>query len=87
MRNKHHFEIDTENLEKAWLDVQEGKFKEESWATIAPEAEAARIETQSEVHKDMIDEPEEIPELSYQTKSKTHSFVYETKNTIQRNPE
>lgn len=76
--NRPHFEIDTENLEKAWQDVKEGKVQETSWASSAPEIEIDRIESNGE-NCWSTGRSKNIPELRFQKQtSEKHSFHYES---------
>ncbi|CAC5412858.1 unnamed protein product [Mytilus coruscus] len=83
--NRHHFEIDTKNLEKAWQDVKEGKVQETSWASLAPEVEIDRIESEMEKTVEVPEEAEDIPELRFQKQtSEKHSFHYESPKFSQK---
>lgn len=59
--NRPYFEIDTENLEKAWQDVKEGKVQETSWASSAPEIEIDRIESEMEKTVEVPEDPKIYP--------------------------
>ena len=80
-RNKRNFEIDSEQLEQAWQDLQERRVQNQFWGSLAPEAEVERLEIEMEQQPDTINEQEqdEIPEFSFDNtrNSEKHSFQYE----------
>ena len=84
--NRRQFEVNTEELEKAWEDFEEGRVQEESWGSIAPEAEVERLEALMEKDVETVDEPENIPELSFDQgpKSASSGFHYELRKLLRR---
>lgn len=85
-RNRHNFQQDTQSLEKAWQDIQDGKIQEESWVNLAPEAEAVRIEIDMDRPEESNEHLEEIPELRVEEKSEKekHQFSYEPPTVSQK---
>ncbi|CAG2208394.1 unnamed protein product [Mytilus edulis] len=84
--NRPHFEIDTENLEKALQDVKEGKVQETSWASSAPEIEIDRIESEMEKTVEVPEDPKIYPNSDSKNKhQKTFFSLRITQISSERN--
>lgn len=74
--NRHKFEKVSEQLEMAFKDIQEGNIQKDAWATITQEAEVERLECLMEKEVQIVNEPEQIPELQSENKLEKHTPAF-----------
>jgi hypothetical protein len=61
--NRKKFELEAEELDKAWDDLQQGNAHPDAWAQIAPETESERLEIDMDKQPEEEVEVEHLPEL------------------------